>query len=110
MAGSGDILAVDMELHGEADLADELAYLRANHMHAENAIIVGFGYDLDEAFALVPAVYLPTPLPMTTTSYAASAATGITGASIFEPPLQRPVLLIGEGRVQVVDRHIGRGD
>jgi hypothetical protein len=35
----GDILAVGMEFHGEANLTDELAYLRANHMHAENAVV-----------------------------------------------------------------------
>ena len=53
MAGSGDILTVRMKFHGGANLTDELAYLRANHMHAENAVVVGVANDLDEAFALV---------------------------------------------------------
>ncbi len=29
VAGSGDILAIGVKLHGEADLGDERAYLRA---------------------------------------------------------------------------------
>jgi hypothetical protein len=31
-------------------------------------------------------------------------------ASILKPPLKRPVLFVGEGRVEVVDRDVGRGD
>src|SRR5271170_1089084 len=31
-------------------------------------------------------------------------------ASILKPPLKRPVLFVGEGRVQVVDGDVGRGD
>jgi hypothetical protein len=31
-------------------------------------------------------------------------------ASILKPPLQRPVLFVGERRVEVVDRDVGRGD
>src|SRR5277367_4803095 len=31
-------------------------------------------------------------------------------ASIFKPLLQRLVLLVGEGRVQMFDRDVGRGD
>src|SRR5271155_4926183 len=31
-------------------------------------------------------------------------------ASILKPPLKRPVFFVGEGRVQVVDRDVGRGD
>src|SRR5271154_7139832 len=53
MTGSGDIFAVRMKFHGETDLADELAHLRADHVHAENAVVVGAGDDLYEAFALV---------------------------------------------------------
>ena len=29
-------------------------------------------------------------------------------ASILKPPLQRPVLFVGEGRVEVVDGDVGR--
>jgi len=36
VAGSGDILAVGVKLHGEADLGDEFAYLRANHVQCGN--------------------------------------------------------------------------
>ncbi|WP_334386665.1 hypothetical protein [Bradyrhizobium sp. AZCC 2262] len=32
VAGSGDILAIGVKLYGEADLGDEFAYLRANHV------------------------------------------------------------------------------
>ena len=34
--GSGDILAIGVKLHGEADLGDEFAYLRANHVQCGN--------------------------------------------------------------------------
>jgi hypothetical protein len=47
VAGSGDILAIGVKLHGEADLGDELAYLRANYAQCGKP---------------------PTPLPITTTS------------------------------------------
>ena len=36
VAGSGDILAIGVKLHGEADLGDEFAYLRANHVRCGN--------------------------------------------------------------------------
>src|SRR5271168_2009843 len=53
MTGSGDIFAVRMKFHGEAGFTDKFADLWANHMHAENAVIVGTRYDLYEAFAFM---------------------------------------------------------
>jgi hypothetical protein len=48
MAGSGDILAIGVKLHGEANLGDELAYQRANHVHAENALTADPAADHDD--------------------------------------------------------------
>src|SRR5580658_4227006 len=39
-----------------------------------------------------------------------SSLVTIALSSIFKPPLQRSVLFVGEGRVQVFDCDIGRGD
>jgi hypothetical protein len=36
VADSGDILAIGVKLHGEADLGDEFAYLHANHVQCGN--------------------------------------------------------------------------
>src|SRR5712671_2563769 len=54
----------------------------------------------------------PTPLPITTTSYSASVLDGAAAmiASVLEPSRKLLVLIFGEGRVEMCDRDVGRGD
>jgi len=55
--GEGDrrelSLAVGAEIRGQSDLANKFAHSGADHMDVENAIVVGAGNHLHEAFALV---------------------------------------------------------
>lgn len=90
VAGSGDILAIGVKLHGEADLGDELAYLRAIMCNAATAdppadhddIIIGSCLRWGRGKI----------------------------ASVLEPSCKLPVLFFGKGRVEMFDRDVGRGD
>jgi hypothetical protein len=107
------VRAIGVKLHGQADLSDEFADRRADHVDAEDAIVVCAGYDLHEAFALVlqlgaavggegetpDLVRATARFYLTTTSKLAAASDGEAGmvASILKPPFQLPVLLVSEG-------------
>jgi len=84
VAGSGDILAIGVKLHGEADLGDEFATcapIMCNAVTADPAadhddIIIGSGLRWGRGKI----------------------------ASVLEPSCKLPVLFFGKGRVEMFDR------
>ena len=49
MAGAGEIFGRTAEFHQQRGLGDQLADMRADHVHAQHPIGRGIGQDLDEA-------------------------------------------------------------
>src|SRR5579864_854817 len=50
VAGAGDVFRRSAELHGERRLADHVAGIGAENVHAEHAVGLGVGQDFDKAF------------------------------------------------------------
>src|ERR1700722_3514580 len=49
VAGAGDVLGRGAEFHGDGGLADHVAGVGAENVHAEHAVGLGVGQDFDEA-------------------------------------------------------------